>query len=97
MSDPVAARGFGWIWLAIEVGWQISGPALRKAQQAFVLEIEVDQGEAAAQPVMVLGDAAVAHHIEAEDALQDAERRGARHQQCKDYFAEESLQLRVRV
>jgi hypothetical protein len=51
----------------------ISGAVLRECGHAFAVEIEVDQGEAGAQPVVVLGDAAVAHLVEAEDALQDAE------------------------
>jgi hypothetical protein len=42
--------------------------------QAFAMEVQVDQREAGAEPVMVLGDASVAHLVEAEDALQDAER-----------------------
>jgi hypothetical protein len=33
------------------------------------MEVEVDQREAGAQPMMVLGDAAVADLVEAEDAL----------------------------
>src|SRR5260370_17928763 len=41
--------------------------------QPFAMEVEVDQREAGAQPVMVLGDAAVADLVEAEDALEDAE------------------------
>jgi hypothetical protein len=42
--------------------------------QAFAVEIQVDQREVGAQPVMVLGQAAVPHLVEAEDTLQDAER-----------------------
>jgi hypothetical protein len=38
------------------------------------LQIEIYQREAGAQPVMVLCQAAIAHLIEAEDALHDAER-----------------------
>ena len=37
------------------------------------MEVEIDQGEVCAQPVMVLRDAAVSHLVEAEDPLQDAE------------------------
>jgi hypothetical protein len=37
------------------------------------MEVEVDQREAGAQLMMVLGDAAVADLVEAEDALEDAE------------------------
>ena len=41
--------------------------------QPLAMEVEVDQREACAQPMMVLGDAAVADLVEAEDALEDAE------------------------
>jgi hypothetical protein len=37
------------------------------------MEVEVDQREVGTPPVMVLGDAAVADLVEAEDTLQDAE------------------------
>src|SRR5258708_6688003 len=37
------------------------------------MQIEIDQGEGRAEPVMVLRDATIAHPVEAEDALQDAE------------------------
>jgi hypothetical protein len=37
------------------------------------MQVEIDQGEAGAQPVMVLGDPPVSHLVEAEDAFQDAE------------------------
>jgi hypothetical protein len=38
------------------------------------VEIEIDQSETGAQPVVVLCDPPVTHLVEAEDALQDAER-----------------------
>ena len=37
------------------------------------MQVEIDQGEADAQPVMVFRDATVAHLVEAEDVLQGAE------------------------
>ena len=37
------------------------------------MQVEVDQGEVRAQPMVVLGDASIPHLVEAEDALQDAE------------------------
>jgi hypothetical protein len=37
------------------------------------MQVEIDQGEAGAQPVMVLRDTPVSHLVEAEDAFQDAE------------------------
>jgi hypothetical protein len=37
------------------------------------VQVEIDQGEAGAQPVMVLRDPPVSHLVEAEDAFQDAE------------------------
>jgi hypothetical protein len=37
------------------------------------MQIEIDQGEAGAQPVMVLREPPVSHLVEAEDAFQDAE------------------------
>jgi len=37
------------------------------------MQVEIDQGEAGAQPVMVLRDPPVSHLVEAEDAFQDAE------------------------
>src|ERR1700719_16066 len=43
------------------------GHTTPRAGQAFTVEVEIDQGEVGAQPVMVLGDAAVSHLIEAED------------------------------
>lgn len=39
----------------------------------LAVEVEVDESEVGAEPVMVLGDASVAHLVEAEDALQDTE------------------------
>ncbi len=42
--------------------------------QAFAVHVEVRQGEVRAQPVVVLRDASIAHLVEAEDALHDAER-----------------------
>jgi hypothetical protein len=41
--------------------------------QPFAVEVEIHQGEVRAQPVVVLGDAAVPRLLEAEDTLQDAE------------------------
>ena len=38
------------------------------------MQVEIDQGEAGAQPVMVLRDPPVSHLVEAEDTFQDAER-----------------------
>src|SRR5258708_35525235 len=37
------------------------------------MQVEIDQGEVRAEPVMVLRDATIAHSVEAEDAFQDAE------------------------
>src|SRR5712664_306246 len=37
------------------------------------MQVEIDQGEVRAEPVMVLRDATIAHPVEAEDAFQDAE------------------------
>ena len=37
------------------------------------MEVEIDQREVGAQPVVVLGDAAISDLVEAEDALQYAE------------------------
>ena len=37
---------------------------------AFAMQVEVDQREVSAEPVMVLFDAAVFHLVEAEDAFQ---------------------------
>lgn len=42
--------------------------------QAFAVHVQVHQREVRAQPVVVLCDAFVSHLVEAEDALQDAER-----------------------
>ena len=39
----------------------------------FAVEVEVHQREVCAQPVMVLRYPPIAHLVEAEDALQDAE------------------------
>ena len=41
--------------------------------QPLAVQVEVDEGEVGAQPVMVPGDASVSHLVEAEDTLQDAE------------------------
>ena len=41
-------------------------------KQSFAVVVEIDQGEAGAQPVMVLGQDAVAHPVEAELPLQHA-------------------------
>ena len=35
------------------------------------MQVEVDEGEVRAQPMVVLGDASVSHLVEAEDTLQD--------------------------
>ena len=43
------------------------------SRQVLAVQVEVDEGEVGAEPVMVLGDASVAHLVEAEDALQDTE------------------------
>src|SRR6202051_5015862 len=37
------------------------------------MQVEIDQGEVRAEPMMVLRDATIAHPVEAEDAFQDAE------------------------
>ena len=37
------------------------------------VKVEIDQREVGAQAVVVLGDAAISHLVEAEDPLQDAE------------------------
>ena len=37
------------------------------------MQVEIDEGEVRAEPVMVLRDATIAHPVEAEDAFQDAE------------------------
>ena len=50
-----------------------SGVALRETDQAFAVEVEVDEGEVRAQPVVVLGDTSIAHLVETEDSLEDAE------------------------
>ena len=49
-------------------------PLRPERYQLFAVEVEVDQGEARAQPMMVLGDTQVAHLVEAEDALEHPER-----------------------
>src|SRR5450759_1217272 len=38
--------------------------------QPFAVQVEIDQREAGAQPVMVLRDSPVSHLVEAEDAFQ---------------------------
>ena len=52
----------------------ILGAVLREYDQAFTVEVEVGKREAGAQPVVILGQSAIAHFVEAEDAFQDAER-----------------------
>jgi hypothetical protein len=52
----------------------VLGEVLREDDQAFAMEVEVDEREAGAQSVVVLGQAAVAYFVEAEDAFQDVER-----------------------
>lgn len=48
--------------------------ALRSvSSQAFAVEVEVDQREVGAEPVMVLGQASVPYLVEAKDPLQDTE------------------------
>lgn len=42
-------------------------------KQSFAVVVQIDQGEAGAQPIVVLGQAAVAHPVEAELALQHPE------------------------
>jgi hypothetical protein len=42
--------------------------------QTFAVDVEIDQGEVGAAPVVVLRDAPIARFVEAEDALQDAKR-----------------------
>ena len=37
--------------------------------QAFAMQVEIDEGEVRAEPVMVLRDAPVSHLVEAEDAF----------------------------
>ena len=50
------------------------GAALRESYQEFAVEAEIDQSEAGAEPMVVLGQSAVAHLVEAEDAFQDMKR-----------------------
>jgi hypothetical protein len=49
------------------------GAVLPEHSQTFAVKVEIDECEVGAQPVMVLGDAPIAHFIDAEDPLQDAE------------------------
>ena len=58
---------FAFICRLISRFWALS----REPCQPLAVQVEVDEGEVRAQPVMVLRDASVAHLIEAEDALQD--------------------------
>jgi hypothetical protein len=39
----------------------------------LAVQIQIDQSEVGAQPVMILGDAPVAHVVEAEDAPSERE------------------------
>lgn len=48
--------------------------ALRESDQAFAVEVEVNESEAGAQSVVVLGHPPIAHLVEAEDSFEDAER-----------------------
>src|ERR1039458_9064274 len=41
--------------------------------QMFAVQVQIDQREVRAQPVVVLRDPSIAHLVEAEDAFQDAE------------------------
>lgn len=41
--------------------------------QMFAVEVQIDQREARAQPVMVLRDPPIAHLVEAEDSFQNTE------------------------
>jgi len=67
--------GFRWaLRVAGTVNRLISGAGLREADQAFAVEVEIDQREAGAQSMVVLRQPPVADFIEAEDAFEDAER-----------------------
>ena len=61
------------VWALWRQVFRPPGAVLPAHGQAFAVEVEVDQGEVGAQPVVVLGDASVSDLVEAEDALQDAE------------------------
>ena len=63
----------GGYFVRLEACFPPPGAVLPEHGQPFAVEIEVHQGEVRAQPVVVLGDAPVAHLVEAEDALQDTE------------------------
>jgi hypothetical protein len=52
----------------------VLGAALREYDQAFAVEVKIDQREAGAQPMVILRQSAVADLVEAEDAFQDAKR-----------------------
>jgi hypothetical protein len=46
----------------------------REDDQAFAMEVEVDERDAGAQSVVVFGQTPVAYFVEAEGAFQDVER-----------------------
>ena len=64
-------RGFGCVWRPV---FRPRDAVLPEHCQTFAVQVEVDQGEVGAQPVMVLCKAPVSHLVEAEDPLEDAER-----------------------
>jgi hypothetical protein len=60
-------------WLSLEAVLRPSDTLRTEQDQAFAVQVEVDQREVGAEPVMVLFDAPVFHLVEAEDAFQYAE------------------------
>ena len=66
--------GLGADWSSRRIVFRSPGTLRPLHQQPFAVDIQVHQGEARAQPIVVLRDATVSRLVEAEDALQDAER-----------------------
>ncbi len=69
--------GRGSVWIDFVRCWRLfSGlqtHLCREFCQSRAVEVEIDEGEVRAQPVMVLRDASIPHLVEAEHPLQDAE------------------------
>jgi hypothetical protein len=63
--------GFGCVWRPV---FRPPDAVLPEHCQTFAMHIEVYQREVRAQPVMVLGQPLISDLVEAEEALQDAER-----------------------
>ena len=58
---------------SVEAVYRPSDALLPERGQMFAVQVEVDQSEAGAHPMMVFRDPPIAHLDEAEDALPDAE------------------------